>query len=144
VTLSGEYQPSASAWVRDQVELFERTAGAKGNLMLGRPIVVITSLGARSGRLRKNPVMRVEHDGVYAAVASQGGAPDQPDWYYNLVAHAEVDLQDGPAPQSYVARLAHGDEREQWWTRAVEAFPQYATYQLKTAREIPVFLLERS
>lgn len=144
MTLSGEYQPSTSAWVRDQVELYERTGGAEGNTIMDRPIVVITSLGAKSGKLRKNPVMRVEHDGVYAAIASKGGAPDHPDWYFNLLAHPEVDLQDGPAPESYVARLAQGEERAEWWARAVEAFPQYASYQVKTDREIPVFVLERA
>ena len=144
MTLSGEYRPSTSAWVRDQVELYERTGGAEGNTIMDRPIVVITSRGARSGKLRKNPVMRVEHDGAYAAVASKGGAPDHPDWYFNLLAHPEVELQDGTAPAAYVARLAEGPEREEWWARAVEAFPQYATYQTQTEREIPVFVLERA
>lgn len=144
MALSGEYQPSTSAWVRDQVELYERTGGAEGNTIMDRPIVVITSVGARSGKLRKNPVMRVEHDGVYAAVASKGGAPDHPDWYFNLIAHPEVDLQDGAEPAAYVARLVQGQEREEWWVRAVAAFPQYAAYQVKTDREIPVFVLERA
>jgi deazaflavin-dependent oxidoreductase (nitroreductase family) len=111
---------------------------------MGLPIVVITSRGAKSGNLRKNPVMRVEHDGVYAAVASKGGAPEHPEWYYNLVADPQVDLQDGPEPASYVARIASGQERAEWWARAVAAFPNYAEYQTKTDREIPVFLLERA
>ena len=144
MTLSGDYRPSTRAWVRDQVELYELTGGAEGNTIMERPIVVITSRGARSGKLRKNPVMRVEHDGAYAAVASKGGAPDHPDWYFNLLAHPEVELQDGTAPAAYVAGLAEGPEREEWWARAVEAFPQYATYQTQTEREIPVFVLERA
>jgi deazaflavin-dependent oxidoreductase (nitroreductase family) len=144
MALTGNYAPSSSEWVRDQVELYERTGGVEGNEIMGLPIVVITSRGARSGNLRKNPVMRVEHHGVYAAVASKGGAPEHPEWYYNLVAHPEVDLQDGPEPASYVARLAEGDERAEWWERAVAAFPNYAEYQQKTDREIPLFLLERA
>lgn len=142
MSLTGDYEPSTSAWVRDQVEVYERTGGAEGNTIQGRPIVVITSRGARSGRLRKNPVMRVEHRGVYAAVASKGGAPDHPDWYHNLLAHPVVDLQDGTAVASYAVRLAEGPEREEWWARAVAAFPPYAGYQEKTDREIPVFVLE--
>jgi deazaflavin-dependent oxidoreductase (nitroreductase family) len=144
MALTGNYAPSSSEWVRDQVELYERTGGVEGNEIMGLPIVVITSRGARSGNLRKNPVMRVEHHGVYAAVASKGGAPEHPEWYYNLVAHPEVDLQDGPEPASYVARLAQGEERAEWWERAVAAFPNYAEYQQKTDREIPLFLLERA
>ena len=143
MTLTGDYQPSTSSWVRDQVELYERTGGAEGNQIQGRPIVVIASRGAKSGAVRKNPVMRVEHDGVYAAVASKGGAPDNPSWYYNLLADPHVRLQDGPEPASYVARLVEGEEREIWWARAVEAFPPYAGYQVKTERLIPVFVLER-
>jgi F420H(2)-dependent quinone reductase len=144
MALTGTYVPSTSEWVRDQVELYERTGGAEGNEIMGLPIVVITSRGAKSGNLRKNPVMRVEHDGVYAAVASKGGAPEHPEWYHNLVAHPEVDLQDGPEPATYLARLAEGEERAEWWERAVAAFPNYAEYQEKTDREIPVFLLERA
>lgn len=143
MTLTGDYQPSTQQWVRDQVETYERTDGAEGNTIQGRPIVVITSRGAKSGKLRKNPVMRVEHDGVYAAVASKGGAPEHPDWFHNFVAHPEVDLQDGADKATYVARVAEGAERAEWWERAVAAFPPYAGYQVKTDREIPVFLLER-
>ena len=106
------------------------------------PIVVITSVGAKSGKLRKNPVMRVEKDGVYAAIASKGGAPDNPSWYANFVAHPEVDVQDGPEPKSYRARIAEGEERAQWWEHAVATWSTYASYQEKTDREIPVFLLE--
>jgi len=144
MTLTGNYVPSKSDWVREQVEKYEASGGAEGNEIMGLPIVVITSRGAKSGNLRKNPVMRVEHDGVYAAVASKGGAPEHPEWFHNLVADPQVDLQDGPEPASYVARIASGEERAEWWERAVAAFPNYAEYQTKTDREIPVFLLERA
>ncbi len=144
MALQGEYEPSPSTWVREQVALYEATDGAEGNTIMDRPIVVITSRGARSGRLRKNPVMRVEHEGVYAAVASQGGAPEHPAWFHNFVADPHVDLQDGAEKHEYVARLAEGDERAVWWERAVAAFPPYADYAVKTEREIPVFLLERA
>lgn len=146
MTLIGEYEPSPEKWVRDQVARYEASGGTEANTIPGRPdwpIVVITSRGARSGKLRKNPVMRVEHDGVYAAVASQGGAPEHPTWYHNLVAHPEVELQDGPEPHPYRARIAEGEERAQWWERAVAQYAPYAEYQRKTDREIPVFLLER-
>ncbi|MEO5852574.1 MAG: nitroreductase family deazaflavin-dependent oxidoreductase [Nocardioides sp.] len=144
--LDGEYEPSPEHWVRNQVAAYEASGGAEANTLPGHPewpIVVITSRGTRSGRLRKNPVMRVEHDGVYAAVASKGGAPEHPTWYHNFVAHPEVDLQDGPEAHLYRARVAEGDERAVWWERAVAAYAPYAEYQEKTDREIPVFLLER-
>jgi F420H(2)-dependent quinone reductase len=144
MALTGTYVPSTSEWVRDQVEQYERSDGQEGNEIMGLPIVVITSRGAKSGNLRKNPVMRVEHEGVYAAVASKGGAPEHPEWYHNLVAHPEVDLQDGAERASYVARLISGEERADWWKRAVAAYPPYAEYQEKTDREIPVFVLERA
>jgi len=146
MTLVGEYVPSKAKWVRDQVEAFESTDGQEANTLrdTGYPIVVITSVGAKSGKLRKNPVMRVEHDGVYAAVASQGGAPKHPTWYHNFLAHPEVELQDGPEPHTYVARIAEGAERAEWWERAVAQYAPYAEYQKKTDREIPVFLLERT
>jgi deazaflavin-dependent oxidoreductase (nitroreductase family) len=144
MTLTGNYVPSKSDWVREQVEKYEASGGAEGNEIMGLPIVVITSRGAKSGNLRKNPVMRVEHDGVYAAVASKGGTPENPEWFHNLVADPHVNLQDGPEPASYVARIASGEERAEWWERAVAAFPNYAEYQKKTDREIPVFLLERA
>jgi deazaflavin-dependent oxidoreductase (nitroreductase family) len=147
MALTGEYEPSKQKWVRDQVERYESTGGREANTLRGIdhwPIVVITSVGSKSGRLRKNPVMRVEHDGVYAAIASQGGAPERPSWYFNFVAHPEVELQDGPEPHTYVARLAEGDERAAWWERAVAQYAPYADYQRKTDREIPVFLLERA
>jgi deazaflavin-dependent oxidoreductase (nitroreductase family) len=108
----------------------------------GVPVVVITSVGSRSGKLRKNPVMRVEHDGVYAAVASKGGAPQNPSWYRNLVEHPLVELQDGPTKRDYRARQVSGEERALWWERAVEVWPDYADYETKTDREIPVFVLE--
>ncbi|MGZ8528844.1 MAG: nitroreductase family deazaflavin-dependent oxidoreductase, partial [Candidatus Limnocylindrales bacterium] len=144
--LTGTYEPSPAQWVRDQVEQYEASGGREANILRGNPdwpIVVITSRGARSGKLRKNPVMRVEHDGVYAAVASKGGSPEHPTWYHNFLAHPEVDLQDGPEPHPFRARLAEGAERAVWWERAVAQFAPYAEYQEKTDREIPVFILER-
>ena len=140
--LQGEYEPSPAKWVRDQVEEYEGSGGTKGTMLQGVPVVVITSVGASSGKLRKNPVMRVEHDGTYAAVASKGGAPEHPSWYRNFVEHPTVELQDGPTKRDYVARQASGEERSTWWTRAVEVWPDYASYQTKTEREIPVFVLE--
>ena len=145
MALEGEYEPSQWQWVRDQVEKYEASGGTEANVLQGKPewpIVVITSKGAKSGKLRKNPVMRVEKDGVYAAVASQGGAPTHPTWYHNFVADPHDDLQDGPEPHEYVARLAEGAEREEWWERCVAAYPPYAEYQTKTDRLIPVLLLE--
>jgi deazaflavin-dependent oxidoreductase (nitroreductase family) len=146
MALDGEYEPSKAKWVRDQVEKYEATGGREANVLRGHPewpIVVITSRGARSGKLRKNPVMRVEHDGVYAAVASYGGSPEHPVWYHNFLAHPEVELQDGPEPHLYRVRIAEGEERAIWWKRAVEQYSPYAEYQERTDREIPVFLLER-
>ena len=142
MTLEGESEPSPSEWVRDQVALYERTDGADGNTMRGVPIVLFTSRGAKSGKLRKTPLMRVEHEGTYAAVASQGGAPTHPAWFHNFVAHPEVDVQDGPTAQEYVARRVEGDERRLWWERAAAVWPDYDDYQKKTDREIPVFVLE--
>jgi F420H(2)-dependent quinone reductase len=140
--LQGEYEPSSQKWVRDQVQEYEGSGGKSGTTLRGVPVIVITSMGAKSGRLRKNPVMRVEHDGVYAAVASKGGAPAHPSWYRNLVEHPLVEVQDGEAKGDYTARELSGDERETWWTRAVEIWPDYAEYQTKTERQIPVFALE--
>jgi len=142
--IQGEYEPSPQQWVRDQVELYEKTGGAEGNTLrdTGLPVVIITSRGARSGKLRKTPVMRVEHEGRYAAVASQGGAPTHPLWYYNFRADPRVDLQEGPRTQEMVAREVTGPERAEWWERAVAAYPPYAEYQQRTSREIPVFVLE--
>lgn len=140
--LTGEYEPSTQQWVRDQVEKIESSGGRDGTILRGMPVVVVTSRGAKSGKLRKNPVMRVEHEGSYAVVASKGGAPDNPTWYHNMVADPHVELQDGPLKRDMVARVAHGDERTEWWERAVAAFPDYADYQKKTDREIPVFVVE--
>ena len=143
MTLQGEYVPSKAKWVRDQVEKFEATDGAEANTLrdTGYPIVVITSRGAKSGNLRKNPVMRVERDGIYVAIASKGGADDQPEWYYNFVAHPEVDLQDGPELKTYRAEIVEGDERADLWQLSVDTWPTYAEYQKKTDRQIPVFKL---
>ena len=140
--LQGEYEPSSAKWVRDQVEEYESSGGTRATELRGVPVVVITSVGSGSGKLRKNPVMRVEHDGVYAAVASKGGAPEHPAWYRNFVEHPLVELQDGPSKGDYVARELSGEEREQWWDRAIEVWPDYAEYQTKTDRQIPVFVLE--
>jgi deazaflavin-dependent oxidoreductase (nitroreductase family) len=140
--LQGEYAPSSQQWVRDQVEEYESSDGTKGTSLRGVPVIVVTSMGAKSGKLRKNPVMRVEHDGSYAAVASKGGAPEHPDWYGNLLGQPLVEVQDETAKGDYRARLLDGEEREQWWQRAVEVWPDYAEYQTKTDREIPVFILE--
>jgi deazaflavin-dependent oxidoreductase (nitroreductase family) len=144
--LEGEYEPSPSQWVRDQVAEYEESAGARANTLrdTGWPIVIFTTRGNRSGKVRKTPVMRVEHGGEYALVASKGGAPTHPVWYYNLVAHpGDVLLQDGPSPFEVVVRQVSGEERAEWWERAVAAYPPYAEYQLKTSREIPVFVATR-
>ena len=142
--IQGEYEPSTQGWVRDQVELYESSGGTQGTTLRGTglPVVVITNRGARTGKVRKTPLMRVEHDGQYAAVASQGGAPEHPFWYHNFRAHPHVQLQDGPAKFDMVAREVTGDERAQWWARAVAAYPPYAEYQRRTSRQIPVFVLE--
>jgi deazaflavin-dependent oxidoreductase (nitroreductase family) len=142
--VEGEYEPSPQGWVREQVELYESSGGTQGTTLrdTGLPVVVITNRGVRSGKLRKTPLMRVEHDGRYAAVASQGGAPAHPRWYYNFCADPRVELQVGPRKQDMIARELTGDERAAWWERAVAAFPPYAEYQRKTERQIPVFVLE--
>jgi deazaflavin-dependent oxidoreductase (nitroreductase family) len=144
MALQGTYVPSQWDWVREQVETFEATGGAEANTLrdTGDPIVVITSVGARSGNLRKNPVMRVERDGLYLAVASKGGAPEQPEWYHNFLGHPEVELQDGPVRRTYSARVLTGAERADWWEYAVATWPTYGEYQTRTDREIPLFLLE--
>lgn len=140
--LQGEYAPGAFDWAREQVEEYESSGGTKGTALRGMPVVIMTMKGARTGKLRKVPVMRVEHDGVYAAVASLGGAPKNPVWYNNLVANPHIELQDGPDKRDMVAREVTGDEKAIWWARAVEAYPDYADYQKKTDRQIPVFVLE--
>jgi F420H(2)-dependent quinone reductase len=142
VPLDGEYEPSTQAWVRDQVELYESSGGTQGTELRGMPVIVMTSVGAKSGKLRKTPLMRVEHDGTYAVVASQGGAPQHPVWYHNLIAHPTVELQDGPMRQDMSVRELAGEEKSLWWARAVAAYPDYAEYQAKTDRAIPVLLLE--
>ena len=140
--LTGEYAPSTAGWARKQVERYEATDGKEANDLRDRPIIVLTSLGARTGKLRKTPLMRVEHEGLYAVVASQGGAPKHPVWYFNLKANPLVELQDGPTKRDYLARELGGDEKAVWWERAVETWPDYAKYQLRTTRQIPVFVLE--
>jgi deazaflavin-dependent oxidoreductase (nitroreductase family) len=140
--LQGEYEPSSQKWVRDQVQEYESSGGTRGTELRGVPVIVVTSKGSKSGKLRKNPVMRVEHDGRYAAVASKGGAPEHPAWYRNLVEHPLVEVQDSAAKGDYKARELDGDERQTWWERAVAVWPDYAEYQTKTERQIPVFLLE--
>ncbi|MGT2425551.1 nitroreductase family deazaflavin-dependent oxidoreductase [Amnibacterium kyonggiense] len=140
--LTGEYEPSTDQWARDQAERFEASGGAEAGTLRGRPIIVLTSVGAKSGKLRKTALMRVEHDGRYAVVASKGGAPEHPTWYWNLVRNPHVELQDGAVKRDYDARLVTNAEREAWWERAVEAWPDYAGYRTRTDREIPVFVLE--
>jgi deazaflavin-dependent oxidoreductase (nitroreductase family) len=140
--LDGEYEPSTQGWVRDQVELYESSGGTEGTELRGMPVIVMTNRGLKSGKLRKTPLMRVEHGGKYAVVASQGGAPEHPSWYFNVLAEPHVELQDGPVRKDYIAREVTGDEKREWWRRAVDAFPPYREYQAKTRREIPVFVLE--
>lgn len=140
--LEGEYGPGTSRWARDQAERYEASSGGEAGTIGGRPIVVLTSLGARSGRLRKTALMRVEDDGRYLAVASGGGGARNPRWVYNLRTNPRVELQDGAARGDYVARELDGAERETWWTIALAAFPTYATYQRRAPRLIPVFVLE--
>ncbi|MEV7796010.1 nitroreductase family deazaflavin-dependent oxidoreductase [Streptomyces sp. NPDC087512] len=142
--LEGEYEPSPTKWVREQVELYESSGGTKGGTLAdtGLPVIVLTTRGARTGKIRKTPLMRVEHEGRYAVVASLGGAPRHPVWYHNVKAEPHVELQDGPVKQDMTAREVTGAEKAQWWERAVAAYPPYAEYQEKTEREIPVFVLE--
>jgi len=140
--LTGEYAPGTAGWARKQAERYEATNGEEANDLRGRPIIVLTSVGAKTGKLRKTPLMRVEHEGLYAVVASQGGAPKHPVWYFNLKANPHVELQDGPTKRDYAARELSGDEKAVWWKRAVEAWPDYAKYQTRTKRQIPVFVLE--
>ncbi|MGC5258584.1 nitroreductase family deazaflavin-dependent oxidoreductase [Gordonia sp. DT218] len=140
--LTGEYEPSPADWATDQVREYEESNGTAATTMKGKPVVVLTSVGRKSGKLRKTPLMRVEYDGDYAVVASLGGAPKHPVWYWNLVAEPHVELRDGEQVGDYTAREVAGEERETWWARAVEAWPDYAEYQTKTDRVIPVFVLE--
>lgn len=138
--LSGEYEPSTSEWVRDHVDKIEQSGGTDAELQ-GKAVILLNTIGAKSGTLRKTPLMRVEHDGEYAVVASLGGAPRNPVWYYNVKRNPRVELQDGATTGDYDAREVFGDEKAIWWERAVEAWPDYADYQKKTDREIPVFVL---
>jgi deazaflavin-dependent oxidoreductase (nitroreductase family) len=142
--LSGEYAPSTTDWARKQAEAYEASGGEQASDMRGMSIIVLTSVGAKTGKLRKTALMRVEHDGQYAVVGSLGGAPKHPLWVYNLRSRPLVELQDGPEKHDYIAREPEGDERKIWWERAVEAFPNYAEYQKKTERVIPVFVLTRT
>jgi F420H(2)-dependent quinone reductase len=140
--LTGDYAPGTSAWARKQAERYEATGGAESGHLRGRPIIVLTSVGARTGKLRKTALMRVEHDGRYAVVASKGGAAHHPVWYHNLKANPHVELQDGPTKGDYTARELDGRERSTWWDRALDVWPDYAGYQTRTRRVIPVFVLE--
>ena len=140
--LTGEYQPSTSEWARTQAERFEASGGAEANLLRGVPIIVLTTVGAKSGALRKTALMRVEHDGRYAVVASKGGAPDEPKWGENMRRHPHVELQDGAVKRDYLARELSGDERAEWWARAAAVWPDYDVYQTKTDRQIAIFVLE--
>jgi deazaflavin-dependent oxidoreductase (nitroreductase family) len=142
MSIEGEYEPSPTGWVRDHVERITKSGSTEGVTIRGLPIVLMTMRGATSGKVRKVPVMRVEHDGVYAVVASRGGAPTHPAWYFNLKAHPTVLLQDGREAYPYRAREVEGADREVWWERAVAAYPEYATYQENTSRRIPVLVLE--
>ena len=143
MSLNGEYEPSPAEWVRDQVEAYERSGGREGNTLLdtGLTVVIVTNRGSKSGKVRKMPLMRVEHGGQYALVASKGGAAEHPLWYYNLKSHPdEVAIQDGPEPFDVTVREVDGPERDRWWERAVATYPPYAEYQEKTSRRIPIFV----
>jgi deazaflavin-dependent oxidoreductase (nitroreductase family) len=140
MALTGEYALSPEGWVREQTEKILETGTTEGVQVFDRPIVLVTIRGVKSGKLRYTPLMRVEHDGRYVLVASKGGAPEHPTWYHNLVAHPHVELQDGTVKKEYDARQVEGDERAQWWERAVAAYPPYAEYQERTERQIPVFV----
>ncbi|MCV7284209.1 nitroreductase family deazaflavin-dependent oxidoreductase [Mycolicibacterium wolinskyi] len=139
--LTGEYEPSTSDWARENAETYMASGGTQGTELQGRPVILLTTVGAKTGKIRKTPLMRVEHDGQYAVVASLGGAPKNPVWYYNVKKNPHVELQDGAAVGDYEAREVFGDEKAVWWERAVAAFPDYADYQMKTERQIPVFVL---
>src|SRR5246500_2862505 len=139
--LTGEYEPSPVDWSREQAEKYIESGGTDGTILQGKPVILLTTVGAKTGKLRKTPLMRVEHDGEYAIVASLGGAPKNPVWYYNVVANPRVELQDGTVTRDYDAREVFGDEKATWWERAVQVWPDYAGYQEKTDRQIPVFVL---
>lgn len=139
--LSGEYEPSTSDWARENAEKYMESGGTEGTELKGKPVILLTTVGAKSGKIRKTPLMRVEHDGEYAVVASLGGAPKHPVWYHNVKKNPRVELQDGATTRDYDSREVFGDEKAAWWERAVEAWPDYAEYQKKTDRQIPVFVL---
>ena len=139
--LSGEYEPSTSDWARENAEKYIESGGTEGTELQGKPVILLTTIGAKSGKIRKTPLMRVESDGEYAVVASLGGAPKHAVWYHNVKANPRVELQDGPVTKDYEAREVFGDEKATWWERAVAAWPDYANYQKKTDRQIPVFVL---
>lgn len=141
--LEGEYEPSKSHWARKQAETYEATGGEKANTLQGKPIIVLTNVGAKSRKLHKNALMRVEHDGQYAIVGSKGGSREHPRWVFNVRAHPHVELQDGSEKHDFEAREVTGAERDLWWARALEVWPAYAGYQKKTDRLIPVFVLTR-
>ena len=140
--LQGEYAPGKSAWARDHAERYEASGGAEAGLLKGKPVIVLTSVGAKTGKLRKTALMRVEHDGRYAVVASKGGSATNPRWYFNLRANPHVELQDGADKRDYLAHEATGAEKAEWWERALKVWPDYAGYQKRTERQIPVFVLE--
>jgi deazaflavin-dependent oxidoreductase (nitroreductase family) len=144
--IEGDYEPSPMQWVREQVETYERTGGREANTLrdTGLPVIIVTTLGSKSGKVRKMALMRVEQNGEYALVASMGGAPMNPAWYSNLKAHPNITIQDGPEPFDVTVRELDGDERAEWWDRAVAAYPPYAEYQDRTERRIPVLLAQRS
>ena len=139
--LTGDYEPSTLDWARENAEVIMESGGTKGTELNGMRVILLTTIGAKTGKIRKTPLMRVEHDGRYAIVASLGGAPKHPVWYYNVTANPRVELQDGTVSGDYEAREVFGDEKAQWWERAVAAYPDYADYQTKTDRQIPVFVL---
>ncbi|WP_328411489.1 MULTISPECIES: nitroreductase family deazaflavin-dependent oxidoreductase [unclassified Nocardia] len=139
--LTGDYAPSTSDWARKQAETYESSGGTDGTSLQGKPVILLTTRGAKTGLLRKTPLMRVEHDGEYAIVASLGGAPKNPVWYYNIKADPHVELRDGTVTKDYIAHEVFGDEKARWWERSVAVWPDYANYQTKTDRQIPVFVL---
>jgi F420H(2)-dependent quinone reductase len=139
--LTGEYEPSTSDWSRENAETYMKSGGTEGTELKGKPVILLTTVGAKTGKIRKTPLMRVEHDGEYAVVASLGGAPKHPVWYWNIKKNPRVELQDGEVTRDYEAHEVVGDDKAVWWERAVEAWPDYAEYQKKTDRQIPVFVL---
>lgn len=139
--LTGDYEPSTSDWSRENAEQYMASGGTEGAELKGKPVVLLTTVGAKTGKIRKTPLMRVEHGGEYAIVASLGGAPKNPVWYFNIKANPHVELQDGTVSGDYNAREVFGEEKAAWWTRALETWPDYAEYQKQTDRQIPVFVL---